>query len=1022
MRPLRLVIENFTCFKDRQAPLDFSDLELFAIAGPTGAGKSSLLDAILFALYGRVPRMRRGYTELISLGRDRMSVVLDFALGERRFRITRASRRGRSADAQLDELTGGREKPVAGGVQAVETVIGRLIGLRYEAFTQAVVLPQGEFARFLKSQPRDRREILRDLLRHQVYEQMRRQAAEQARDLRSRLHHIGESLARDFSEATEEHRERLARKKADREKENRRLSREHAEAERSLELLRVDHGRARELHEKRERFTELLASESEMAQKEARLDFARRAAPVAPLLSAVRLAEERTAAERARARTAQEELSRTQDRLEKARGRKKAAEKAARAIPELREALRLLDEVSGLLEPRASAQRRLGVARQELADLERRSAEQRREKEDLGKRLEALSRELTARQKRAAALDYDPVAERKLDAARESASELAGHRQTLLRLRKDLDRAEAEASALGRRSREARRKAEETEAAAASARRRREEADGALRALEDKNRAASLRLTLVKGERCPVCDQPVRKLPPPVQASLFDDHQKELEVALRVEDEVRHRWETESQTASNLGARTAAKEREVEELRHRQAEEDELVKTRAQRLESDVGALAAREKGKHLEERVLSAARKTQTLGARYRALREETISLETEEARRRSELESLCKEETAVAERKKALEERIRQNENELAAYEARLQEAAVSSDPSVQRDQVAARLEELEEWVRESDAEVRAMEAALITATTLYEEADRVFRETSTTLEEARARALQAVRGAGFSDEAEARAALMGSEEVRRLERELATFRREREGLAHRIAELEQELGGKVVSDEELEREERAARRRREAFETGIREAAELGERLKGLDREIARAKRLAEERIEVEDGYRVSHRLADDLRSEHFQAYLLTEAFRDLVRGASVRLERLSGRYSLEYREESFHVLDRDNAGERRSADTLSGGETFLTSLALALELSVQVQRAAGAVDLESLFIDEGFGTLDSETLDTVAEAIESLPVGGRMVGIITHIPELTERLPACVRVEKRAEGSSARLERT
>jgi exonuclease SbcC len=112
--------------------------------------------------------------------------------------------------------------------------------------------------------------------------------------------------------------------------------------------------------------------------------------------------------------------------------------------------------------------------------------------------------------------------------------------------------------------------------------------------------------------------------------------------------------------------------------------------------------------------------------------------------------------------------------------------------------------------------------------------------------------------------------------------------------------------------------------------------------------------------------------------------------------------------------------FDVIDRDNAGERRSAKTLSGGETFLASLALALELSEQVQRAAGAVALDSLFIDEGFGSLDPEALDIATDALQSLPQGGRMVGIITHIPELTARLDTRVVVEKRAEGSRLRVE--
>lgn len=152
-----------------------------------------------------------------------------------------------------------------------------------------------------------------------------------------------------------------------------------------------------------------------------------------------------------------------------------------------------------------------------------------------------------------------------------------------------------------------------------------------------------------------------------------------------------------------------------------------------------------------------------------------------------------------------------------------------------------------------------------------------------------------------------------------------------------------------------------------------------------------------------------------LADDLKRDAFQAYLLEDTFAELVKGASVRLKGLSERYTFDYSNKSFFVLDHDNAGARRSADTLSGGETFLASLALALELSEQVQRAAGAVNLDSLFIDEGFGSLDAETLNTVAEAIESLHVGGRMIGIISHIDELTERLPARIDVKKGAEGS-------
>jgi exonuclease SbcC len=148
-----------------------------------------------------------------------------------------------------------------------------------------------------------------------------------------------------------------------------------------------------------------------------------------------------------------------------------------------------------------------------------------------------------------------------------------------------------------------------------------------------------------------------------------------------------------------------------------------------------------------------------------------------------------------------------------------------------------------------------------------------------------------------------------------------------------------------------------------------------------------------------------------LAADLRNDRFQAYLLQEVFTELVRGASARLLTLTGeRYSLRFIDDAIRVVDHDNADETRISDTLSGGETFLTSLALALELSDQVQRAVGAVNLDSLFIDEGFGTLDPDTLSLVSETLQNLRVGGRMVGVITHIPELRDEFAQQVIVIK------------
>ncbi len=176
--------------------------------------------------------------------------------------------------------------------------------------------------------------------------------------------------------------------------------------------------------------------------------------------------------------------------------------------------------------------------------------------------------------------------------------------------------------------------------------------------------------------------------------------------------------------------------------------------------------------------------------------------------------------------------------------------------------------------------------------------------------------------------------------------------------------------------------------------------------------MKQRLERSRELRETLDVEEAALRIYDLLAGDLRSDKFQAYVLHEVFTELVQGASARLMMLTGeRYSLRFDDEEFRVVDHDNADETRISDTLSGGETFLASLALALELSDQVQRAVGAVHLDSLFIDEGFGTLDPDALDLVAETIQALRVGGRMVGIITHIPELRDEFAQQIIVTKR-----------
>ncbi len=172
--------------------------------------------------------------------------------------------------------------------------------------------------------------------------------------------------------------------------------------------------------------------------------------------------------------------------------------------------------------------------------------------------------------------------------------------------------------------------------------------------------------------------------------------------------------------------------------------------------------------------------------------------------------------------------------------------------------------------------------------------------------------------------------------------------------------------------------------------------------------IRRDLDRQAELSAERERVDESAAVAAALARHLRADGFERWLLEEAFEQLVAGASRTLRELSsGNYSfaMDDRLGDFEVIDHRNADERRSARTLSGGETFLASLALALTLAEQIADLAadGAARLESMFLDEGFGTLDADTLDTVATTIEELGARGRTVGLVTHVPALAERIP-------------------
>jgi DNA repair protein SbcC/Rad50 len=447
MRPIRLEVEGFTCYRERQAPLDFTGLSLFAIAGPTGAGKSSILDAMLYALYGEIPRLgAQGKTEIISQGRDALSVLLDFEVQDRQYRVTRRVKRRAKSPAQsiatFAALTGGTERSIADGVRGVNDAVVQVLGLSYEDFTQTVVLPQGEFAKFLQADPKGQREILQRLLRHQVFERMRQTADERRRQLDSERQRIEGQLDR-CVDATEE---ALTAKESD-------LAAAHArQAAATVEKTTAEEAfdatrRGREvtvaLEQCRRQWKVIEAQTADIEQARIEQASARRAATIVPRLDTCRDAESRVAGSRREQATAEVAVTRTEVKRREAVTRLEAAVKEALACDGLAQKIRRLDEIAGDLIRRAELTAAAGKLPKHVAAAERDLDSARRREETARDAVTAFDAQLQTLDAELAhtAVDEDLLA--RLDALRDDGARVRGLDRELTVAKEELARCEA---------------------------------------------------------------------------------------------------------------------------------------------------------------------------------------------------------------------------------------------------------------------------------------------------------------------------------------------------------------------------------------------------------------------------------------------------------------------------------------------------------------------------------------------------------------------------------------------------
>jgi len=595
MRPIVLEMNGFASFREA-ARIDFTDADFFALVGPTGSGKSTVIDAMTFALYGSVPRWgRKGMVSLaLAPTTSRGTVQLVFEVGDQRYVVARELRRAGSQVSQraasLERLADrrGRAQPgeptevLAKDLAGVADAVERLLGLSYEDFCQCVVLPQGQFADFLHATAGERQEILLRLLGAEHYKQMMIRANQRASDAAKRAETLDETLAT-LGDATQDAEDAVRANEAA-------LARLAERAEAAVpEINAAD--------------KELMAAEGDLAQLEQD-----RAA-----LAAVRLPDDvpalgqRVGAARAaldQARGA-EELALEEDR----RARKALAEGPQRAPLELVRQQRARrgqdvarqpasrDEAARLSARSAAADAAVAEAGAALEVLRAQRDDAASAAEAAGRRTRELSEQhaalaavavpdgvdrLDARRRAAAgalaqasaALQAAEQADSDARAARDRAAAPGTLEQALGELRglEELTAGRAPARARLRQARDRRALADTAlEAAEAGRQQRQRDVDAARQA----HVVAGLRPHLVAGQACPVCEQTVTALPGPLRAPALDDAQARLDEAARqvtaAQEAARQVASAEQRAAAELDSLAEQRRRRVSSLAAAQA-------------------------------------------------------------------------------------------------------------------------------------------------------------------------------------------------------------------------------------------------------------------------------------------------------------------------------------------------------------------------------------------------------------------------------------------------------------------
>ena len=1024
MKPISLTIEAFGPYRD-SVTLDFSALQdhsMFLISGPTGAGKTSILDAMVYALYGepsgevrKTDAIRSDFAEP-----ERMTRVdFSFAIGEAQYRVERlpkqlvAKKRGtgmreQNASATVYEMKDGEWKVIATSAAAIRDTIQRIIGFRKDQFLQVVLLPQGEFRKLLVASTSEREELLHTLFRTELYRRLQdalKSAYDEAKSgieenitkqsaLLQSIPHDEEipvltiEHVRELLKDREPHRDTLVveRDKAvDVVDQFNTLRNEWAlynqvqqsliEATNKLDLVKEREKERSSLNEKVQFLTGLTPSYElykQLGDKQAVLKTLKTA------LSDAKKSVEAATQHESKCTEVYETLESQAETMQAKRTTLAQLQQQAEQFNELVVLNKELSTLNSQLETqdREKSEAKLQVQHKLVADLEATLVEARKQFQANSKALESISHiqeQLGYLQRYSELLVEKDKVQNDIDAKERS---LATLDKTVNNSKIQLERLEH---------------------------------------LMAEGRAFELVHLVVDNEPCPVCgstEHPQLASKPELYPT-----KEEIEAARAVRDGVLQKQ------ASEIGQK--------ETLSVRLHELDEQVKDQVSKLKSSIDNFS--------EDAFDSIQQGLASQMEQLTALRRDTEQL----------TEIITKNEHDLVEAKGILS-KLEIGHNELLnnLHDVAVQISSVQAKidglskilPTTDLDAWYKQIESLETEIKEYDEQVKVCKSNLDAAKEqLNAKRGRLeilfaqVQEETKNLDGLYQEYVKSLQSISVSEDDFIDA--LGDY------KDLDAFRTELHALDEAFSTAQAVYDAALKQTQSvIEPSDTVSD---EVYDTAVEKRDNLVGSLAAWDKETKHIettlasleeleKAMGEARNEVEFLSRLND-LANGgeqgFKNVTFERYVLGAILDEVVYAANLRLQKMSrSRYSLERSDYTgggrgkqgldLAVMDAFT-GQSRPANTLSGGETFLASMALALGLADVIQSYAGGIHMDTMFIDEGFGTLDPDTLELAMETLVQLQSSGRLIGMISHVPELKTRIPAHLEVTRGDDGSTAKF---